>query len=266
MNKKSIGILFDIDGLGAPMSYGSPCWRILMKYLDLSKMPGVLFYQGDLDIEASERSYCFCIAISELEMMSGGQGLKHFIQMLSSASDAGLFPLEKRFVEGSITDFLVPSGRVDMGGRFMMSRNLGELGDLELVSNGRKLGWTIVPDDDLLAIFAHSYLRKTNEESILPLRGNSKELCESVLRDVGEHSTIAALRAAGLPPEDLDIARQRLEQQVWKKSSQEQQAESALSGSRAKRWWQFWKNESALVSDQVETEALKSIKSNWDGF
>ena len=206
-----------------------------MKNLDLREMPGVLFYQGDLDIQASQRPYCYCIAISELEALTGGRGSQYFMQKLSTTSDAGLFPSDQRFVQGNVTASLIGSGRVDIDGRFRMSSNLGDLGDLRLVTNGREFGWTVLPDDELLAVFALTYLGKTGGEGI-PLGDESRELCESVLRDMGQRSTLAALRAAGLPSDRLKSACDRLVRQVWPDAPPEQRETAA-----SKKWWEFWK-------------------------
>ena len=245
---KAIGVLFDIDGLGGPSSYGTPCWRILMKHLDLKQMPGVLFYQGDVDVQASQRPYCYCIAISQLPALTGGRGSEYFLRKLTDASDAGLFPAGQRFTQGDVARSLIGSWRVDIEGRFRMSSNLGDLGDLRLVTNGREFGWTVLPDDDLLAVFALTYLGKTGGEGI-PLGDESRETCESVLREVGQRSTLAALRAAGLPPERRKVASDRIVQQVWKGVPETQSgaatavARTAPVGSDAqpKKWWKFWR-------------------------
>jgi len=250
-----IGVLFDIDGLGGPSSYGTPSWRILMKNLDLRQMPGVLVYQGDLDIQASQRPYCFCIAISEFTELTGGSSSRYFTEKMSAATDAGLFPLGKRIIEGSgVTRGLVGSGRVDIDGRFRMSSQLGDFGDLRLVANGREFGWRVLPDEDSLATFALAYLAKTGGEG-LPLGAESQQLCESVLRDVGERPTVTALGAAGLPADRLKTACDRLIRQVWADSPQQAMPETktaakAKSGAMPeegiqffpdKKWWQFWK-------------------------
>ena len=213
----TIGVLFDIDGLGAPSSYGISCWRILMTHLDLRKIPGVLFYQGDLEIEAGQRPYCYCIAVQEL-IHTQDQGIQYFVQQLSKASDAGLFPENQRFIEGDIIASLIPSGRVDSDGRFRMSSNLGDLGDLRLVSSGREIGWDVLPDDDLIPLFTLTYLAKTSGSG-LPLADESKELCESILREIGERPIITTLRAAGMLRDQLDETLDRLADQVWRVGS-----------------------------------------------
>ena len=214
-----------------------------MKNLDLSKMSGVLFYQGDLDIQASQRPYCFCIAVSEHPAFNNLRGLQYFVQTMSAATDAGLFPPERRLIEGSATSGLIGSGRIDIDGRFRMSSQLGDLGDLRLVTSGRELGWRVIPDVDLVATFAWTYLAKTGGQGI-PLGDESKQLCESVLRDTGQGETMAALRAAAadLPADEFKRACERLVQQVWPDSPQLQPGSATPSPARQeKRWWEFWR-------------------------
>lgn len=242
--QKSIGVLFDIDALGGPSSYGTPCWQIIMKHLDLHQMPGVLFYQGDLEIQASQRPYCFCIAISEIVLLTGGRGYEYFIDKLSTASDAGLFPAGGRFANGSVTQLLIGTGRVDIDGRFRMSSQLGDFGDLRLVRSGRELGWQVLPDNDLIAPFALAYLSKSGGQG-LPFSNETRLLCESVLRDIGQSLTLDALRGADLPEDQMRTACDRLVRQVWP-DTQQVQAESASSASsstqpRTKKWWEFWR-------------------------
>jgi len=213
MNRE-IGVLFDIDGLGGPSSYGTPCWRILMKNLDLSEMPGVVFYQGDLDIQASQRPYCYCIAITELMAFTDGRGYEHFLEKLSVASDPGLFPQGRRFIKDGVTTSLIGTGRVDIEGRFRMSSQLGDLGDLRLVTNGNEFGWKVLPDDDLVAAFTLTYLERTSGEG-LPLSADSRLACESVLKEVGQSITFSALRSLGLPSNRLKKACRQLNLQIW---------------------------------------------------
>ena len=194
-----------------------------MKELDLSHLPGVLFYQGDLEIPASKRSYCYCIALQEFPVFTGGEGIQYIKTRLLNSKEAGLFPEEKRFVEKSISSALVPTGRVDVDGRFRMASELGEFGDLGLVRLGRDTKWTVFPDADLLDTFAFRYVDKTEDDALSPLSDESRILCEHVLKEVGQSDTLAAVRASGATDDHKKEVCKRLNKQLWPK------------------WWQFWK-------------------------
>jgi len=251
-DEQAIGVLFDIDGLGGPSLYGHPCWRILMKHLHLREMAGVVFFEGDLDIQASQRPYCYCIAVSELPVLTGGRGVPYFVQRLTATTDAGLFPAGRRFVEGNAISSLRPTGRVDLDGCFRMSSAWGDFGDLRLIRHGRELGWRVLPDADLVALFTLAYADKTGGQG-MPFSEDSRDLCESVLKEIGQRSVLAAVQTARRPPEQLRQISDRLIRQLWPDSpattsteatSVQKSGEPTPSGFQffpEKKWWQFWK-------------------------
>lgn len=245
---KVIGVLFDVDGLGPAGVHDAACWRIFMKNLDLREMPGVVFYQGDLSNVAAGKPKCFCIAISDFIPATGGRGCRYFVQKMETAEDPALFPIKDRFLEGDELSSLIPAGKVDSGGCLRMSVKSGELGDLRLVAMGREFGWKVLPGEDLLPKFAINYLARKGSGT---LDDQSRKLCEALLKEIGYDATMAALRSARFPAEQLATAREGLTLMIWpdKHAGQPQQAAAAKRSSaptrrlqnQPRKWWEIWK-------------------------
>jgi hypothetical protein len=222
-----------------------------MKNLDLREMPGVVFYQGELDLNPGNKPRCFCIAISDFIPATGGRGCRHFVQKMEAATDSALYPAKDRLFEGDELSKLTTVGKVDGEGRLRMSVRSGDLGNLTLVTTGRELGWKVLPGEDLLPKFAATFLAKKAKGT---LDEPTRELCKSLLKEIGYDATIAAIRAGRLPAEQLGSTCEGITMLIWpeKHAAQPQATTSAKRTSApgkkpqtaARKWWEIWKKAS----------------------
>ena len=245
---KLIGVLFDIDGLGGSGACEAAGWRILMTNLDLREMPNVVFYQGELDLSPGRKPRCFCIAISDFIPATGGRGCRHFVSKMETVSAAGLYPEKERFLEGDELNSLTTQGKVDAEGCLRMSVRSGDLGNLTVITNGRELGWKVLPGEDLIPKFAMNFLARKSKGT---LDEQTRKLCETLLKEVGYDATMAAMRGGRLPAEQLQSTCEGITALIWpgRQSGQSHPAGQRPSAGGTRRptprkWWEIWKKAS----------------------
>lgn len=113
----SLGIRFDIDKADAlPGGYGSACWLIFWRHVDLEFVTGASLYHGDTGGTVGGREYCFCIALQGVDR----QTKDRIRAALSTSEDYSRVTAVPSFVEDSqvVGEPLVACGRIDARGRF----------------------------------------------------------------------------------------------------------------------------------------------------
>lgn len=111
-----LGILFNIDDLGGGF-YGNKAWRVFMKNCDPKKLPNSVLLEGDISETLAGHERIFCIAVQNLDLSV----ITYLKESFESYKEKGLLPLDKRFIEGNVTDTnnLVIRGRIDSFGKFV---------------------------------------------------------------------------------------------------------------------------------------------------
>lgn len=110
-----IGILFDIDKLGG--FYGYDAYKIFFENIDPKKMINCTIWDGDTTETLNGNARDYCIGVQSFELAK----INYIKQQLSQCNSKGLLPLEKRFIEGNVTNYhpLVFSGKTDLTGNLI---------------------------------------------------------------------------------------------------------------------------------------------------
>ena len=113
---ETLEILFDIDDLGGGF-YGNKAWRIFMKNCDPDRLLNSVLLEGDISETLAGHERIFCIAVQNLDLSV----ITYLKESFESCEEKGLLPLDKRFIEGNVTDAtsLVIRGSIDSFGKFV---------------------------------------------------------------------------------------------------------------------------------------------------
>ena len=135
---ETLEILFDIDDLGGGF-YGNKAWRIFMKNCDPDRLLNSVLLEGDISETLAGHERIFCIAVQNLDLSV----ITYLKESFESCEEKGLLPLDKRLIEGNVTDVTsrVIRGSIDSFGKFVTNEWTRIDEDL-----CKECGWEYAPD------------------------------------------------------------------------------------------------------------------------
>jgi hypothetical protein len=114
-----IGILFDIDELGGGF-YGLKAYKIFFSNLDHKQLANCTIFDGDTSetLAGHARIYCICVH------SDNPAKIDYIKKVFSQSTDKGLLPLNRRFIEGNVTDRhpLARAGEIDSSGNLIVRK------------------------------------------------------------------------------------------------------------------------------------------------
>lgn len=110
-----IGILYDISELGSGF-YGYSAYKLFFDAIDPHRVAISTIYDGDTSETLSGKENVYCITVQSMEKAT----IDYIRSTMLVRNDKGLLPVEKRLIEGNITQKhpLVMSGQIDGNGKF----------------------------------------------------------------------------------------------------------------------------------------------------
>ena len=114
-----IGILFDIDELGGGF-YGYEAYKIFFKNLDPKRLTACTLFDGDTNDTLAGRARLYCIAVHSVDASK----INYIKETLSKCGDKGLLAVNRRFLEGNITNQqpLVLAAEIDSAGNLVVKK------------------------------------------------------------------------------------------------------------------------------------------------
>jgi hypothetical protein len=135
-NGRELGVIFDIDDLGGGF-YGWEAYKIFFASLDPQRLTGCTLLDGDTSETLAGQAREYCIAVQSLDPSK----ILYVKEALSTRTDQGLLPVERRFIEGDVTSRnpLALAGNIDAAGKLVVREG-------SMIGEGWTEGttWTVV--------------------------------------------------------------------------------------------------------------------------